>query len=374
MQTQNGIATFLVAITSILLLQPIATNGQQAQPVLRDGQHDFDFEIGTWKTHLRRLQNPLTGSNTWVEYDGTSVVRKIWDGAANLVELEVDGPAGHIEGLSLRTYNPDAHQWNLNFANSKVGTFSVPTVGEFKNGRGEFYDWEPINGRYVLVRNIFSDMTPDSLHFEQAFSDNGGKTWETNWITDDTRISAEPAIDDAALAKLQAGADPPKSAGDSSSDQGQHDFDFELGTWNIHLKQLQHPLTGSHEWIEFDGTSVTRKVWGGRAEIEEFNTISPTSHTRIDGLTLRMYDPKAHQWNLYWANKRTGVVAIPTVGEFKNGVGKFYDHESLYGKMTLVRYVWSKTDSASPHFEQSFSLDGGETWEDNWITDQTRTK
>src|ERR1700738_2926959 len=72
----------------------------------RDGQHDFDFEIGTWKTHLRRLQHPLTGSTTWVEYDGTSVVRKVWNGRANLVELKVDGPTGQIEGLSLRLYNP----------------------------------------------------------------------------------------------------------------------------------------------------------------------------------------------------------------------------------------------------------------------------
>src|SRR5438874_11053350 len=83
-----------------------------------DGQHDFDFEIGTWKTHLRRLQHPLIGSKTWVEYEGTTVVRKVWNGRANLVELEVDGPAGHIEGLSLRLYNPESHQWSLNFSNS----------------------------------------------------------------------------------------------------------------------------------------------------------------------------------------------------------------------------------------------------------------
>ncbi|HEV8167917.1 MAG TPA: hypothetical protein VGP59_01190, partial [Pyrinomonadaceae bacterium] len=69
-------------------------------------QHDFDWEIGTWKTHLRRLQKPLSGSTTWVEYEGTTVVRKVFDGRANLVELKADGPAGHFEGLSLRLYNP----------------------------------------------------------------------------------------------------------------------------------------------------------------------------------------------------------------------------------------------------------------------------
>jgi hypothetical protein len=113
----------------------------------RDGQHDFDFEIGTWKTHLRRLLNPLNGSNTWVEYEGTTVVRKVWDGRANLVELVADGPAGHFEGLSLRLYNPQSRQWSLKFANANNGVIAQPTIGEFRNGRGEFYDQETFNGR-----------------------------------------------------------------------------------------------------------------------------------------------------------------------------------------------------------------------------------
>jgi len=158
-------------------------------PPPRDGSHDFDFEIGTWKTHIHRLQHPLTGSTAWVDYDGTSVVRPIWGGKANMVELEVDGPAGHIEGLSLRLYDPASHQWSLNFANSAVGQFGVPTVGEFHNGRGEFYDMEEIGGRAVLVRNVWSGITPTAGHFEQAFSTDGGKTWEVNWIADDTRIA-----------------------------------------------------------------------------------------------------------------------------------------------------------------------------------------
>jgi hypothetical protein len=94
-----------------------------------------------------------------------------------------------VEGLNLRLYNPESHQWSLNFANSKTGTIGVPTVGDFKNGRGEFYDMEPINGRTVLVRNVWSDITAHSCHFEQAFSADGGKTWKVNWIADDTRVT-----------------------------------------------------------------------------------------------------------------------------------------------------------------------------------------
>jgi hypothetical protein len=166
------------------------TESRPASPE-RDGQHDFDFEIGTWKTHLKRLLHPLTGSTTWVEYEGTTVVRKIWNGRANLVELEADGPAGHFEGLNLRLYNPQSHQWSLNFASSAGGSLSQPTIGEFKNGRGEFFDQETLNGRAILVRFVVSDITPDSCRFEQAFSDDGGKTWEVNWIATDTRVKGE---------------------------------------------------------------------------------------------------------------------------------------------------------------------------------------
>jgi hypothetical protein len=117
------------------------------------------------------------------------VIHKVWDGRANLVELTVDGPAGRIEGLSLRLYNPQSHQWSLNFANINDGTINVPTIGEFKGGRGEFFDQESFNGRMILVRNVFSEITSTSYRFEQAFSEDGGKTWEVNWIATDTKAT-----------------------------------------------------------------------------------------------------------------------------------------------------------------------------------------
>ena len=178
--------------------RPLKDEVQHANPE-RDGQHDFDFEIGTWKTHLKRRLHPLTGSTTWVEYEGTSKVQKVWNGAANLVELVADGTDGHFEGLSLRLYNPSSHQWSLNFSNRDSGSLSQPTIGEFKNGRGEFYDQETLNGRYILVRFVISDITPKSCRFEQAFSDDGGKTWEVNWIATDTRIAGSDSRDKNAV-------------------------------------------------------------------------------------------------------------------------------------------------------------------------------
>jgi hypothetical protein len=154
----------------------------------RDGQNDFDFEIGTWKTQLKRLQNPLSDSTKWIEYEGTTVVSKVWNGRANLVELDVKGAAGRIEALSLRLYNPTTKQWSLNFAGVNDGAVSVPTIGGFKNGRGEFYNQETFKGKLIFVRFVISDITPNSCRFEQAFSDDGGKTWEVNWIATDTRV------------------------------------------------------------------------------------------------------------------------------------------------------------------------------------------
>jgi hypothetical protein len=154
----------------------------------RNGQNDFDFEIGTWKTHLKRLKDPLSGSAAWVEYEGTTVVRKVWGGRANLVELVAEGPAGRFEGLSLRLYDPQTRQWSLNFANARGGGMAAPAIGEFKNGRGEFYNQETYNGRSIFVRFVISEITPNSCRFEQAFSGDGGKTWEVNWIAVDTRV------------------------------------------------------------------------------------------------------------------------------------------------------------------------------------------
>jgi len=140
----------------------------------RDGQHDFDFETATWKTHLSRLLHPLSGSTTWAEYEGTIVVRKVQDGRANLVELQADGPAGHIAALSLRLYNPQSRQWSLNFRQQQKRC-TKPAQESF-------------NGRAILVRFVISDLSPNSCRFEQAFSEDGGKSWEANWIATDSRL------------------------------------------------------------------------------------------------------------------------------------------------------------------------------------------
>ena len=153
----------------------------------RDGQRDFDFEIGSWRAHLKRRLHPLAGSDEWAEYDGTSVVRKVWDGRANLGEFNVANAPMHLQGLTLRLYNPSSHQWSIYWGNSRDGSLTTPMVGAWSNGRGFFYDQELFEGRAIFVRFIFSDVAPDSFRLEQAFSQDGGVTWEANWIATFTR-------------------------------------------------------------------------------------------------------------------------------------------------------------------------------------------
>jgi hypothetical protein len=154
----------------------------------RDGQKDFDFLIGTWKVHNRRLRERLKGSTTWDEFEATVVARHLWGGLANVDEYDGAGPAGRIQGMTLRLYDPRSRQWSLYWANAANGRLDVPMVGSFENGRGEFYDQELFEGRSIFVRFIWSDITPASCRWAQAFSADGGKTWETNWVMDFTRV------------------------------------------------------------------------------------------------------------------------------------------------------------------------------------------
>lgn len=184
-------------VPSILVIFPItlATASPAPSPIppsapssaQRDGSHDFDWDIGAWKTHQRRRLHPLTGSHQWVDYSGTDVVHKLWNGA-NTGIIEADGPAGHLEIFTIRLYNPQSHQWNISFTNPAMGTMSQAVTGEFKSGRAEFYDQEPYDGRQIMVRFAISDITANSCRFEQSFSDDGGKTWEVNFIVTETRM------------------------------------------------------------------------------------------------------------------------------------------------------------------------------------------
>ena len=136
---------------------------------------------------MKRRLKPLTGSNDWVDLVGTSVVRPVWDGRANLGELDVRDATTRIIGLSMRLYNPASRQWFIHWANSRDGALGPAMIGGFSNGRGEFYNQEMFDGKPVFVRFIFSEIAPTSFKLEQSFSPDGGKSWEANWLATFTK-------------------------------------------------------------------------------------------------------------------------------------------------------------------------------------------
>lgn len=156
----------------------------------RDGSHDFDFLIGNWKAHVRRLPDRLNGSNKWIEYDGISNHHKILDSNANFEEFEVYSADKklHIKAQTLRLYNVESHQWSIYGLDVNSGVLSMPpVVGEFHGNRGEFFDQEEYKGRSILVRYVWSNISPHAARMEQSFSADGGKTWEANWICELSR-------------------------------------------------------------------------------------------------------------------------------------------------------------------------------------------
>jgi hypothetical protein len=152
-------------------------------------QTDFDFWVGDWKQKNRRLATPLSGANDWYEFDSTSSTRHLWGGLANMDEfLAPQTPVGPISGMTLRLYDPKSNQWRIYWASANSARIGAPTIGSFADGRGEFFDQEDFNGRSILVRYTWLNLSPATSRWEQAFSQDFGKTWETNWIMENTRV------------------------------------------------------------------------------------------------------------------------------------------------------------------------------------------
>jgi hypothetical protein len=185
MQTAIGIGLAIIIGASY----PRVGLSQTATPTsaVPDGQHDFDFNIGVWHTHIKRVLDPFLSGSESVELNGTVTVRKVWDGKAELEEIEADGPKGHWEGLTLFLYNPSAHQWSQSFANSKAGTLSS-NIGEFKDGRVVLIGQDTVNDETILVRAVWSDIKPGSHQYEETYSNDGGTTWVRSFVANLTRL------------------------------------------------------------------------------------------------------------------------------------------------------------------------------------------
>jgi len=147
---------------------------------------DFDFLVGTWTVANRRLKQRLAGCTEWEEFTSTSRCWNLFGGAANIDEFSF--PDG-TNGLTLRLLDPATKEWSLNWSSSETGTLLPPVVGHFDATLGRFSGDDAHDGTPVRVRYIWSGMTPTAARWEQAFSTDGGQTWETNWVMEFSRVS-----------------------------------------------------------------------------------------------------------------------------------------------------------------------------------------
>lgn len=338
-------ATCLLACTATLGWQPSLAQGSQPQ----DQQHAFDFHFGTWRTHiLSRISK-----TKWEKMTGTVIDQPLWNGRANIEKIEASGSGSHFQGLTLFLYEPKSGEWSQTFASSGDGTMEDPDYGEFKNGRGVFYGSTTSGGKRILERGIWSNMTPNSYHYEIATSTDGGKTWEKEFIAQLTRLKKDPDYGTT----FTPGAGP------------EHGFDFNMGHWSTQIRAVENPLSAPGVWSNLHGTHVVYRLWGDWADIGQLEVDGPSGH--IEDMALRLYDRKTQQWRVYFANSKSGVLLPPMVGEFKDGVGTFVFMDEQEGKTVLTRNVWSNITSKSCNQDWAISTDGGKTWVSTWISTDT---
>jgi hypothetical protein len=326
------------------------THAQEATASPSTGARDFDFLVGEWRVHHRRLK---PGSNEWVEFDGTLSNRPLMDGSANIEEHALNSPAGAYRAIGLRAYDTKDGQWAIWWLDGRDPARPIDqskAKGRFENGVGRFYsdytqDRKPMRGRLQ-----WSNITPTSARWEQASSADGGKTWAPNWIMSLERDTSTHA----AAGKTDAS-----------------DFDFLRGDWRVHHRYLR-VKESRREWVDVEGTARHRELMAGSANMEEYTINEPNgAHCAV---ALRSYDSKAAQWSIWWLDGRAphGDLDPPVQGRFEKGVGTFYGNTTINGKPMRVRFIWSQITATSARWEQAYSSDSGKTWEPNWVMEFRR--
>ncbi len=173
----RNLCGFLLAGALLAVAAP-ATAGETGAAA-HDGAHDFDFAQGVWRTQVTRILDPFEGGTHVATLEGTKTSHPLWGGHAWVEEIEADGADGHWEGMTLFVYNRKSGQWSQSYIDGASGEIQSPTVGGFKDGRAELFATETYQGRAVLVRGSWFDITPASHRYEIAYSQDGGRTWAT---------------------------------------------------------------------------------------------------------------------------------------------------------------------------------------------------
>ena len=171
-------AQFLL-VAAVTVAQPSLA---QTTAVIHDGSHDFDFALGSWTTEVTIIKDPFNKPNEQIHMRGTKVARPIWKGKGWIEEIGADGPNSHWQGATIFLYDPAAHQWSQNYVDSSEGRMEPPSIGEYRDGKLEFYSQEFVDGRATLLRGTWTILSKDLHTYEIARSIDGGRSWHTSFI------------------------------------------------------------------------------------------------------------------------------------------------------------------------------------------------
>jgi hypothetical protein len=183
-----------ILVSSLLVgclfsINALAQAAADAPAAARDGSHDFDFDLGVWRTDIVRRVHPLSGSDETVHMTGKVTVSKLWNGRAQVEEINADGPKGsHWDGMTVFLYDPENRQWSMNFAGASVGKMTPPTIGSLEDGRIQFIGTDTFDGRAVMIRAVWSDFTPTSHTYQESVSGDGGRTWVVYFTGHKTKL------------------------------------------------------------------------------------------------------------------------------------------------------------------------------------------
>jgi hypothetical protein len=322
-----------------------------ADPALH--RHDWDWLVGNWNVSHRRLRERLANSDDWQEFGGKSALWLVLDGLGTIDDNIIEIPGGSYRGLTVRTYDPASDSWAIRWIDGRdPSIIDPPVIGGFSNGEGVFTGSFTFKDRPITARFRWHDVHSDRPNWDQAFSTDGGQSWEINWRNWFTRTSAQPS----ALPLLANAPD---------------DFAFLAGRWNVRHRKRRKRLVGSQDWDEFGGTFVNWPVLGGAGNVGDNVMLHPAGTIR--GIGLRTFDPRAGTWSSWWFDGRNPHALGPALrGAFSNEIGTFVTEDTVDGRPVLARATWSRITSGSPRWEQSFSVDRGTTWEIDWTSDFTR--
>jgi hypothetical protein len=317
----------------------------------------WDWLAGNWDVWHERLKERLVGSTEWQAFAGKSAFWSTLAGLGNVDDNSLDLPTGVYRGLSVRAFDPKTNTWAIWWLDGRnPERIDPPVRGGFRGDEGEFIGQEIYKGTPVTQRFRWHEVRGKRPHWDQAYSTDGGKTWEINWRNYFTRTSLTPA----SLPRIEG--DPP----------GARAFDFLVGSWRVKNRRLRQRFVNDRHWDEYSSTLTNWAVLGGRGNVGDNFFEGPGAPYR--GMSLRAYNAERDEWLSWWLDGRSPAdIGPPVRGKFISRTATLIGDDTYQGKAIRVRSQWSRTDTDSPHWEQAASVDGGRTWETNWVADFTRT-